>query len=1071
MRRRLRARKVIAWGLVLLLAAVAGAMGFAYSYVTDGGRFAALVRREAPRYLPGSLLNVPRVWVRPFLGRLTVAQVDLWQRIGGKPFHAGQIGWMNVECNLRALAEGRFQPTEILVSQPVLRLKRRPDGTWNLQGLLAHPWPAPPLEVLPVVKVRGGRLELIDGELDNPAVVLTDVEFQTAPQADGSVKFEGIARGGPFDRARFEGSVDHRTGRVEFTRTDITRLQLSDSLRRLLAPAERLAAQFDGLGLRGGEVDLALRRVVLDPRATPSLRYEVGVNLRGATLVRDDLLPFRLSDVQLAATLRDGDLAIASAEGRNGKTAVRVRGRVGAVDPEASGPLDLHVEVTELELDERLKARLPASFLPFWQDYRPEGWIDLGLNVVRPRAGDPVGFGLTVRARDVGIAYKHFPYPLQHVQGTLVWQGQTITIAARTLASGQWLTADGTVERPGPDAVVKLDFRSEGFPVDESLFRALPPEFKTVVAEFQPTGSVRGVVHLSRRPPKSPGGKDDVAIHCELDLNSNCSLRWAGLPYLVRDVTGHLDLKPDRWTFTNMKGRNGAAVLAADGEVVHVGPTPADVAVKLAVRAEHLAFDGQLRDALPAEWQATWATLNPSGASRVEATIAAQPRQHPHYHLKIVPEPAETRVQLALTPVPGSPGAPPAGRPPKTIQLPPMERVAGTFVYDDAGGQPTVEFQGVTCIFREAPVSCRRGQVAMKPGGAFELSVADLVVSKLRLDAELRQNMPPVMADFAERLDDGRAFRLRGDLGISWDGRPGTPARCAWENAIVVLDGNTVQTGFPLEAIQGQVDHLQGWSDGRSIEVQGVVNLASVHLAGVQVADFTSPLVVSQNRAHLTNVQARLLGGVVYGDASVSLDATPHYRARLQIQDADLAQYTLALPGRQDLRGRVTARVAVEGDGNDVRTCVGEAEATITQGNLGQLPIALQWIKAANFRRPSKTLFDAASVRATIADGQATLDPVRFTGDAFSLAGRGTVKLQGDRELDLRFSPLYGRDGTRVPILSTAVREASDRVLDVRVTGPLADPVIRPEPLPGVIGRASQAVRDLSERREDRRPR
>jgi hypothetical protein len=1071
MRRRWRARKVIGWGLVLLLALGAGAMGFAYSYVTDGSRFAALIRREAPRYLPGSLLNVPRVWVRPFLGRLTVAQVDLYQRIDGKPFHAGQVGWMNVECDLRALTEGRFQPTEILVSQPVLRLKRRADGTWNLRGLFADPWPAPPLEDLPILKVRGGRLELIDGDADNPAVVLTDVEFTTSPQADGTVRFEGTARGGPFDRARFEGSLDHRTGRLEFARTDVNRLQLSDSLRRLLAPAGDLAAKFAGLGVRGGEADLALRKVVYDPRATPAVRYELGLTLRGATLTRADLLPFPLSDVQLAATLRDGDLAVASAEGRNGKTAVRVRGRVGAIDPEAQGPLDLHVEVTELELDERLKAKLPPSFLPFWQDYRPEGWIDLGVNVVRPRAGDPVGFGLTVRARDVGLAYKHFPYPLQHVQGTLVWQGQTIRIAGRTLASGQWLNAEGTIERPGPDAVVKLDFRTEGFPVDETLLRALPPEFKTVVSEFQPTGSVRGVVHLTRRPPKAPGAKDDVAIHCELDLNANCSMRWAGLPYLVRDVTGHLDLKPDRWTFTNMKGRNGPAVLAADGEVVHIGPTPADVAVRLAVRAEHLAFDGQLRDALPPEWQATWATLNPSGSSRVEATITAQPRQHPHYHLKIVPEPAETRVQLALTPVPGSPGAAPAGRPPKVIQLPPMEKVAGTFVYDDAGGQPTVELSGVSCIFREAPVSCRSGKVTMKPGGAFELDVADLIVSKLRLDAELRQNMPPVMADFAARLDDGRAFRLHGDLGISWDGRPGEPARCAWKNALVVFDGNTVQTGLPLEGLQGQVDHLQGWSDGRTIELQGVVNLASVHLAGVQVSDFTTPLVVAQNRAHLTSIQARLLGGLVHGDAAISLDATPHYSARLQIQHADLSQYNLTLPGRQELRGRVSARLAVEGDGNDVRTCTGEAEAHVTQGNLGQLPIALQWMKAANFRRPSKTMFDAAYVKATLADGLATLDPVRFTGDAFSLAGRGTVKLQGDREVDLRLSPLYGRDGTRVPILSTAVREASDRVLDVRVLGPLADPVIRPEPLPGVLGRASQAVRELSERREERRAR
>lgn len=1075
MRVRLRLRKLIGWGIILTLATLAGALGFAYSYVTDGSRFATMMRHEAPRFLPGSRLDISRAWVRPFLGRLTIAQTHLWQRIGGKPFPTGQIGWMNIQCNLRALVEGRFQPTEVLISQPVLRIRRRPDGSWNLDGLLADPWPAPPLERLPVLKVRGGRLELIDGEIDNPAVVLTDIELQATPQPDGSVRFEGTARGGPFDRARFDGSFDHRTGRIEFTRTEVTRLQISDSLRRCLCLPD-LASKFQELGLQGGEVDLSLRRVVFDPRAQPAVRYDLGIALRGATIVRDDLLPFRLTDVQVNATLRDGDLTIASAEARNGKTSVRAKGRIGALDPTASGPLDLHIEVTELELDERLKTKLPNDFLPFWEDYRPEGWIDIGLNVVRPRAGDPLGFGLTTRARDVALTYKHFPYPLQHIQGTVVWQGQRIEISGRTLVAGEWLTAKGTVERPGMDALVKFDFHTNGFPVDETLFRALPPEFKTVMKDFQPTGSVRGVVHLTRKPPPKPGAPDDVAIHCELDLGANCSMRWAGLPYLVREVTGHLDLKPDRWIFRNIKGRNGPALLAADGEVIHVGPRPEDVAVSLAIRAEHLPFDQQLRDALPPEWQATWATMNPSGASRVEATVTAKPGKPPHYHLTVVPEPDVTRLQLTLHPTP-TPATATAtatassGPTPKTITLPPMENVAGTLVYDDPGGQPNVTLTDVSCVFREAPVSCRQGQLTMRANGAFNLAVSDLIVSKLRLDAELRKIMPPVMADFAERLDDGRSFRLRGDLGVSWNGQPGAPARCEWDNTIVVFDGNTVQTGFPLEQLQGQIDHLKGWSDGRAIEAQGIVNIASTHLGSIQLADFSSPLVIGQNQAHLTNIQARLLDGTIYGDASVSFDANPRYRTRLQIQNANLARYALALPGRQELRGLASARLAIEGNGNDFRTCVGDAELHVTEGNLGQLPIALQWMKAANFRKPSKTAFDAAYVRATIADGQATLDPVRFTGDAFSLFGQGSVKLQGDRELDLRLSPIYGREGLRLPVLSTAMREASDRALDVHITGPITDPIIRPEPLPGVVGRASQAVKGMTERRDEKRAR
>src|SRR5262245_62462313 len=52
----------------------------------------------------------------------------------------------------------------------------------------------------------------------------------------------------------------------------------------------------------------------------------------------------------------------------------------------------------------------------------------------------------------------------------------------------------------------------------------------------------------------------------------------------------------------------------------------------------------------------------------------------------------------------------------------------------------------------------------------------------LRLDSELRKKMPPLMAQFAQRLDEGRAFTARGNLQIGWSGVAGEPAWCSWDN-------------------------------------------------------------------------------------------------------------------------------------------------------------------------------------------------------------------------------------------------------------------------------------------------
>jgi hypothetical protein len=1050
---RTKARKVVFWGIVLVLAILAGGLGFAYSYVTDGATLAEAIRREAPRYLRHTTVHVGRVQLRPFLGQVTINQLRLSQTVDGRPFPVAQVGWMSVHCDLNALARGRFEPSQVKLSLPVLRIRHRADGTWNVEGLLADPWPGPPLTTLPTILVKGGRLELIDDASDAPAVVLQDAELTATPtQAGGPLEFEGSARGGPFDRVRFEGTVDCKSGRIELTKGDLTRLALSDSLKRCLGlPDAR--DQFERLGLRGGEADFVLKHLRYDWKQDQSIQYSGTMHLRGATLERDEL-PFPLSDVSAAVGIDGGRLVVEHAEGRNGKTSVKVRGTLSADDPER-GPLDLTVDVTDLELDHRLRDRTPAEYLPLWNEYRPEGWISLGLKLVRTEPGAAVGFGLTVRCQDVGMTFHLFPYPIQHMRGTLVWQGPTITVDLSTFLHGEWLRGQGTIEDPGPDALVNLTFRTASLPIDEALRKAMPPEVREVVDAFQPTGSVRGVARLARRPPPRPGAPDDVRIDAELDLNEGCSMRWDGMPYLIRDLTGHLEIHPDRWKFTRMRGTNGAAVITGEGEVE--GAEPGRQKIDLTLRAERLPFDQQLREALPPQWQATWATLNPSGLSNVDARITAEPGEEPHYHLKIVPDPAETRVHLAIMPVPGSPGAGPG----QVIRLPAMDHVSGNFRFDDG----TVTMSGVQFDFREAPVEFKGGSVVLQDDGGFRLKVEDLLVTKLRLDPELRRIMPPVMAQFAQRLDDSKTFWIRGDLGIGWSGRPGDPARCNWEKATVVLDGNAIQTGLPLERIQGQIDHLRGWSDGRGIEVEGSINLASVQLMGLQITSLESPLIVKQGQALLPSIQGKLLGGTIYGDVAVSLDATPHYQANLQLIGADLAQYALTIPGKQRLRGLVSGRVRVEGDGNNLRTCMGEGHARVTQGDLGELPLAIRWVKVPNFRRPTSTAFDSAEVHATIADGKATLDPIKFTGDAISLRGSGTLNLQGQRELDLHLSPLYGRDERRLPWVSDAMREASGRVFDLHVTGPLASPKVDPEALPDIVSRATQVVRRRAERR------
>src|SRR5208282_1779914 len=94
----------------------------------------------------------------------------------------------------RQVLHGRFAPREVVVSQPTLRICRRNDGTWNLQGLIADPWPGPMIENPPPIVIRNGTIELVcdlDGEDDaaiaeGPTTVRQGIAQEAARQSTPS---------------------------------------------------------------------------------------------------------------------------------------------------------------------------------------------------------------------------------------------------------------------------------------------------------------------------------------------------------------------------------------------------------------------------------------------------------------------------------------------------------------------------------------------------------------------------------------------------------------------------------------------------------------------------------------------------------------------------------------------------------------------------------------------------------------------------------------------------------------------------------------------------------------------
>lgn len=1066
-----RVAKVLFWVLVFCLSVLGGGLWFAYTYVTDSANAARAIKQYAVKYLPTAVVEPARVHVARLFNEVTLHDTRVYQWIRGTRFQTLHIPRLNVQVNTRKLLRGELDVREVDVVWPTLRICQRADGTWNLQGLLADPWPSPWLDKTPPIVIENGTIELVcrDDAPAHPAAapaappagpagptvggrrlatILSKVSLRVKQERVGRFvyRFDGTATSDVLERLRLVGTVDLETGRVTLE-GDLTGLTISDALRQRIPPEAQPA--FKSLALNGGVVDLDRVRVGYDAKAPAGRRLHYGVQAR----LRDGVwncprLPFPVNDLSAAVDVEDGLLTLLHAEGTHGKTTLRARGKMRLGDPERA-PMELHIGLSDFELDEaRLRRWTPRQYDELWDVFKPGGLIGAEIDLARATPGGPIEMGASVTCHDVAVTYRHFPYPIDHLRGSLILAKKTLQVDLQTTSvGGQPLHLKGTIENPGPDAVVRLDIAADSVPIDAVLLKALQPDVRKVVKGFRPSGTVKAHAAVFREPmPGRPEGR--IAIDAEIDLTERCEITWDKLPYPVRNLTGRLELHPDHWVFRDMQGRNGQARIRASGEVFKLPGKLENgedrLRVHVDLKAANLPFSDELREALPPEWKSTWRTINPSGASDVEATVDVDPqRRRDETHIVIDPLPGST-VKLKVVRSPQPKHLDRGGE----IELR-MDDVHGRFRFDNG----VVTMNDVSVLFGGAPVRLDHGRVVVKGNGQFDLAVSDLWIKGIRIDAELRKKMPPLMAQFAHRLDEGRAFTARGDLRIGWSGVENEPAWCGWDNVHVVLNDNKLNTGIPLEHIQGELRQVKGWSNGLGVWVEGIMNLESVVILGQQITRVESPFQMKDGVAELVDLRGKFLGGDLWARGRVTLAETPSYWATVSLHNARLEEYARTLGGRREYRGDISARIDCNGLGSDLRTLQGSGEAHITDGDLGELPAYFRPVALVNRtfnpdvpRVRIKTAFDSVDLAFTITHGLWKLDPVKFTGNAFSLQGSGTLDPQSN--VDLRLEPLLGRDRFHLPIVSDLSLAASAPLLRVHVTGTLAHPDFSVEPLP-----------------------
>lgn len=793
------------------------------------------------------------------------------------------------------------------------------------------------------------------------------------------------------------------------------------------------------------DVHIRLEQPDLD---TPP-RHRLLVTIHNGQIV-NPLLPFPLHGLRGRIYGDPERIVLRGLEAENGTTKLKAE---GWLLPDGRSHYD--VTLGDVVIDERLRGRLPESWLKAYDELHLSGRFDAALKLSRDVHSVWSYEVTSLTARGCALAHDKFPYPVREVHGTLTQRGPVIEIDLRGMAGQRPVTISGVVRDPGPDAEAAFAISVDQLPLDATAIAACPVAVQKTIAALNLKGAANCRARLVR--PAGPDQKFQPSVALQL---LDCSMLYEKFPYRLNHLSGYVSLKDDTWTMSGLQAQHDDAVLTGHGTF---SPEPRPGRLDLTINAARAQFDKHLQMALPETLRGVWDELSPSG----------------RFHL------TDSRIQWT------------AGQP-VTVALPkielldagmmlrafpyPIEAIQGELSYAD--GHVTIRsFSG-----RHDEMLIRgQGEGDFPPDGEWQVRLSQVYVDDLSPSPVLRRALPEPLRDVVEMLNPTGRISLNGNVEFRTTTRPRAP-RARWDVQLV-LSGTTLTAGIDLKDVHGRVGLIGQW-DGQETMLDGTLELDSINVLepNFQLTHVRGPFQLRDGRLTLGASEAfvpqragspqrpvaldeRVRGQVIDGwltlDAIIDLANEPVYQMKLSLSRGSLERLAQRyLRASSNLQGVMNGWMSLQGRGLSKDRITGTGQLQISPASLYELPVLVQMFKVLRFDpnyADFKTAFHYADLNFQVRNSLFDFSSIDLVGDAISLRGFGFVRFDGAMMLD--FYSMIPRNQLPIPILHEIVGQMSQGWYRVEVRGVVGNPEVRAKPVPQVEDTLKQFLSPLEIRR------
>jgi hypothetical protein len=950
------------------------------------------------------------------------------------------------------------QVTALQIHRLKLRAERKPDGRWNFTNLL--PLPSCDGACAPQATITDGTFEIVDPTLHrgaNSGLMLRNIELTVAPEQQASdilLRVRGTLSGDHVERVELAGFLDPVTCKWEL-RGAVEGLEFSPRLRAAL-PQELSGTLAPLSSIRGrtffGFYALRGPRTGIQPHTAPPVQFKVEGKISEGR-IDDARLPEPLTDVEAKIRCDNSGIEIDELSARCGPTHVELTGKIAGYS--SNTPIELAVTARDVQLEHLPLTTLQPAARDSWHQFQPRGIADV-TGQIRFN-GNQWQPDLEIKCHDLSLCYQRFPYRVTDGTGTIIVKPQSCSTDVRLAGGGSFIRCRAEVRNLGPQFTGWIRLQSDGpVAIDEKLLAAMDSPSQRVVRGFQPRGSASFLAHFQRDVPT-----DLLHRHLEIRLH-DCSIEHERFPYPIDRVSGTLEADDETWVFNDLLGRNDSAEIKGQGSWRDDGRGGRRLVLNFAARSVPLA--DELRQALPRSVQSLWSNLHPRG--NLDGVV---------FDLSYAT--ATQQWSIDLTAQKGQPQSGPTGLLPasvdegRSISLQPgwfhyvLNDVTGSLRYRDG----RVELSNLRATHGPAKLS-GQGKCAMLPDGGYRLELNNLTADHVDVDQELLAALPGDLGQSLTRFSLEGPVNAQGKLAITAPAQAATPL-VTWDLDLDVENGRLL-TATPVEHIYGGAS-LRGQHSREGLFARGELNIDSAMIRGLQFARLQGPYWFDGRQLVFgtfadrdspsgapRDVTVRFLGGLLCVDGMLALSGESAFDIQGRLENANLAQIAHELaPHQPTPTGRVYVGAHITGNAQGKHTWSGDGVIRLREADLYQLPAMITLLKLLSIQRPNSTAFTNSNADFRIEGDDLVFDRIDFSGDAISLKGKGRMNSQ--RQIDLKFYPLVGREERHLPIFRPLLGQTGQELMLIEVTGTVDQPEVRRTPFPRLDARLQQLFPEL----------